>query len=159
MKFQIGDYVENFCQTKPIISGKIESYFLHEYQKIIYYNLKGVKDPQNELKLKLIISLKDLEDDEEAITFPNTHNHNTEVSLGGLTYARVIEMINGYTVTFEDGSYAVSLVGANSNISDVANVNQVSIRSNNSAGLVSLAEVLEILERIKPNTDLIPATL
>ena len=53
-----------------------------------------------------------------------------------VTRGRVVEIINGYTVTFEDGQYAVNLTGANSNISDVANVNQVSIRAANSAGLV-----------------------
>lgn len=87
------------------------------------------------------LDLKDLEDDEEGMTFPNTHNHNTEVSLGGLTYARVIEIINGYTVTFEDGQYAVNLVGANSNVGDVVNVNQVSVRTQNSAGLISSPDV------------------
>lgn len=87
------------------------------------------------------LKLKDLEDDENGMTFPNTHNHNTEVSLGGLTYARVIEMINGYTITFEDGQYAVNLIGANSNVGDVVNVNQVSVRSNNSAGMISSPEI------------------
>jgi hypothetical protein len=81
--------------------------------------------------------LKNLEDDVEGMPHDRTHNHNTEVLLGGITYARIIEIINGYTVTFEDGQYAVNLVGANSNIGDITNVNQVSIRSQNSAGLIS----------------------
>jgi hypothetical protein len=50
-------------------------------------------------------------------------------------------MINNYTVTFEDGQYAVNLVGANSNIADVVNVNQVSVRSANSAGLQDLTSL------------------
>lgn len=83
------------------------------------------------------LTLKDLEDDEAGMPFLRTHNHNTTVSVGGVTLARVIEIINGYTVTFEDGQYAVNLVGANSNVSDVTNVNQVSVRSSNSAGLTS----------------------
>lgn len=83
------------------------------------------------------LGLKDLEDTENGMCFPATHNHNSEVSLGGLTYARVVEIINGYTITFEDGQYAVNLVGANSNIADNVNVNQVSVRSANSAGLTS----------------------
>lgn len=66
-----------------------------------------------------------------------THNHNTEVTLGNLTFARVIEILPPYTVTFQDGQYAVNLVNANSNISDKTNVNQVSVRSANSAGLVA----------------------
>lgn len=82
------------------------------------------------------LALKDLEDDEAGMPFLRTHNHNTQVTVGGVTLARVVEIINGYTVTFENGSYAVTLTGANNNIPDVANVNSVSIRSNNSAGLI-----------------------
>jgi hypothetical protein len=82
------------------------------------------------------LQLKNIEDSEEGMNFPDTHRHNTEVTLGSLVLARVVEIINGYTITFEDGQYAVNLVGANNNISDVANVNQVSIRSSNSAGMI-----------------------
>ena len=84
------------------------------------------------------LTLKDLEDDEEGMPFPRTHNHNTIVTVGGVTLARVVEIINGYTVTFENGAYAVNLVGANSNISDVVNLNTVSVRASNSAGLTEL---------------------
>lgn len=86
--------------------------------------------------------LKDLEDSEEGMAYLRTHNHNTSVTVGGVTLARVIEIINGYTVTFEDGQYAVNLVGANSNVGDVVNVNQVSVRSANSAGLQDLSTIL-----------------
>lgn len=44
-------------------------------------------------------------------------------------------------MTFEDGQYAVNLIGANSNIADRVNVNQVSVRSANSAGLVQTSEI------------------
>ena len=84
------------------------------------------------------LTLKDLEDDEAGMSFPATHNHVAPVTVGGVTLARIVELINGYTVTFEDGQYAVNLVGANSNISDKTNVNQVSVRSSNSAGLVQV---------------------
>ena len=87
------------------------------------------------------LQLKDLEDNEEAMPFPKTHNHNTEVSLGGLTYARVVEILDPYTVTFQNGQYAVNLVGANSNVGDKVNVNEVSVRSQNSAGLISSPEI------------------
>lgn len=87
------------------------------------------------------IALRELEDDVEGIVELQTHLHNTEVLLGGITYARVINIINGYTVTFEDGQYAVNLVGANSNVGDVVNVNQVSVRSQNSAGLISSPDI------------------
>jgi len=82
------------------------------------------------------LALKDLEDDEEGQVWIRTHNHNTAVTVRGVTLARVVEIINGYTVTFEDGSYAVNLVGANSNISDITNLNSVSVRAANSAGLI-----------------------
>ena len=83
------------------------------------------------------LELKDIEDSPEGMAYIRTHNHNTAVTVGGVTLARVVEIINGYTVTFEDGQYAVNLVGANSNVADVVNVNQVSVRSANSAGLVT----------------------
>ena len=89
-------------------------------------------------QLDLDIFRKDLnalQADEEGIPFLTTHQHVQPIDIGGVTLARVIEIINGYTVTFEDGQYAVNLVGANSNVGDVTNVNQVSIRSANSAGL------------------------
>lgn len=84
------------------------------------------------------LTLKDLEDDEEGMPHVNTHNHNPPVTVAGTTLARVVEIINGYTVTFEDGQYRVVLVGANNNILDVANLNQVSIAPTNSAGLQDL---------------------
>lgn len=83
------------------------------------------------------LELKAYESAEYGMYLLKTHNHNTEVTLGNLTFARVIEILPPYTVTFEDGQYAVNLVNANSNISDRTNVNQVSVRSANSAGLVA----------------------
>jgi hypothetical protein len=84
------------------------------------------------------LSLKDLEDSEEGIVFPDTNRHNTTVTLGGITYARSFEIINGYTVTFEDVGppYRVKCVGANHNISDVQNLNDVSLIIGNAAGLI-----------------------
>ena len=86
---------------------------------------------------KFRLDLKDLEDNEDGIVYPDTHRHYPPVTVGGVELAMVVEIINGYTITFEDGKYAVNLVGANSNIADVVNVNQVSIRSANSAGLIT----------------------
>jgi hypothetical protein len=82
------------------------------------------------------LALKALEDDEVGMAFPDTHQHNTEVTIAGIVYARFIEFINGYTITFEPGAYGVDLVGANNNIMDVLNMNATQVRSNNSAGLV-----------------------
>ncbi len=89
------------------------------------------------------LELKDIEDSAEGMPFVDTHRHNTAVSIGGVTLARVVEIINGYTITFEDGNYAVNLTGANSNIGDVLNLNQVQVRSANSAGLVSQTTITE----------------
>lgn len=82
------------------------------------------------------LALKDIEDSEEGVAFPDTHSHNTESTLSGVVYARQFKIINGYTVTFENGSYTVRCVGANHNIGDVKNVNSVSLIIGNSAGLV-----------------------
>lgn len=88
------------------------------------------------------LELKAYEAAEYGIYLPKTHNHNTEVTLGSLTFARVIEILPPYTITFEDGQYAVNLVNANSNVSDRTNVNQVSVRSANSAGLVAATSTI-----------------
>lgn len=109
------------------------------------------------------LALKDIEDNADGMAYPDTHRHNGEIVLAGVTYARSVEIINGYTVTFEDlgPHYTVVCVGANHNIADVLNFNSVNLIIGNSAGLV----VVEVpagavdLEPIKRNTDLIPALL
>lgn len=87
------------------------------------------------------LELKSIEDSDEGMPFLDTHRHNTTVDIGGVTLARVIEIINGYTVTFEDGAYRVNLAGANSNVADVLNLNTVQVASNNSAGLIQTREI------------------
>lgn len=86
-------------------------------------------------------ALKDFEDDADGMAFTDTHRHNTTVSVGGVDLSRVIEILAPYTVTFEDDQYAVNLKGANSNVGDRVNVNQVSVRSANSAGLVTSSAI------------------
>lgn len=105
------------------------------------------------------LALKDLEDGEEGMAYPDTHQHNTEFVLSGVTYARSVEIINGYTVTFEDVGphYTVRCVGANHNIADVLNFNSVNLIVGNAAGLVVVENA--DLDPIKRNTDLIPALL
>lgn len=82
------------------------------------------------------LALKDLEDD-DGMPFLDTHEHTAEKTIAGFTLARVVEIINGYTVTFENGSYRVNLVGANTNLTDVLNLNTVQVIPSNSAGLIS----------------------
>lgn len=85
------------------------------------------------------LELKDLEDDEEGMPFLDTHQHTAPLTVAGVTLARVVEIINGYTITFENGTYSVNIVGANSNISDVLNHNSVGVNTANSAGLIEVA--------------------
>ena len=94
------------------------------------------------------LQLKDLEDGEDGMPFPDTHVHNTEVTVAGITYARTVTIINGYTVTFEDGQYTIILTGSNNNIFDVANgilnQNQVQVIPTNSAGLVNVGDITSV---------------
>ena len=85
--------------------------------------------------------LRDWEDGPDGMPMPTTHNYYPPITVGGVALAPVIEMINGYSITFEDGLYSVNLVGANSNIADFVNRNQVSVRTANSAGLLQSREI------------------
>jgi hypothetical protein len=87
------------------------------------------------------LQLKALEAGADGMPFIRTHNHNPPVTVAGTVLARVVEIINGYEIEFEDGAYAVNLVGANSNVGDVTVVNQVSVRPQNSAGLQDLSSL------------------
>ena len=87
------------------------------------------------------LALKDLLDDEEGMPFLDTHIHNPPVLISGILLARQIILINGYTVTFEDGQYAINLINANTNVAENTNINQVSIRPQNSAGLVDVRNI------------------
>jgi hypothetical protein len=78
---------------------------------------------------------------EDYIWMDDAYSHNGEVSLGGTTFARTLEFINGYSITFENLVYSVRLVGSNNNIFDVENgilnpSGNVTIIGQNSAGLV-----------------------
>ena len=87
----------------------------------------------------LHLALRDKEDDDDGMSYPTTHSYTKPLTVGGTVIARVLEIINDYTVTFEDGAYMVDIVGGNSNIMDVLNFNSVSVRSNNSAGLIEVS--------------------
>lgn len=95
------------------------------------------------------LELKAIEDNEDGIVFPDTHRHNTTVTLAGATYARSVELINSYTVEFEDGSYTVVCVGANHNVGDVKVVNSVSLIIGNSAGLITVTSGSGVTEQDK----------
>ena len=87
------------------------------------------------------LALKDIEDSEDGMSFPDTHRRNAPVTLAGVTYAQTFEVINGYTITFQSTgtAYRVRVTGGNHNIGDVQNINDVSLLIGNSAGLISVA--------------------
>ena len=79
-------------------------------------------------------------DDVWGIAHVDAQRHNTQVTVAGTTYARTIEIINGYQLEFDDGQYSVRLVGSNNNFFDVENgilaQNQVQVIPGNAAGLI-----------------------
>lgn len=84
--------------------------------------------------------LKDLEAAETGIVFEDAQRHAPNVTVAGVTYAQVIEIINGYSIVFSpDAQWTVRLAGSNNNIFDVESgilgQNQVQVISTNSAGL------------------------
>ena len=113
--------------------------------------------------------LKALEAADTGIVYQDTHRHNTEVTIVGVTFARLIEIINGtnssqtdvYEIFFSpDTTYSVRLAGSNNNIFDLQNAilaNTVTqVISQNSAGLqivvsgsgITAQDKLDIADRV-----------
>ena len=80
-------------------------------------------------------AMHDKQDDEAGMPYLHMHEHNPPVTVAGVTLAQVVEIVNNYTVTFEDGLYNVNIVGGNSNVADTVIKNQVGVNTANSAGL------------------------
>lgn len=89
--------------------------------------------------LTLWETLRSIEDDADGMAYIAIVKNTTPLTVAGVTLGRVVEIINGYTLTFEDGQYAVNIYGGNSNIADVVNKNQVSVNTANSAGFLQVA--------------------
>lgn len=90
-------------------------------------------------------NLMALADDEQGMPWPYPLSHNSEVTVAGTTFARTIELINGYQVQFTpDTQWTVRLVGSNNNLFDVENnvliQNQVQVIPGNSAGLQTVVQ-------------------
>ena len=83
-------------------------------------------------------TLIDIQDGEEGIPYLDIVKNTPPLTVAGVTLARVVEIINGYTITFENLQYAVNIIGGNSNLADKVNKNQVSVNTGNSAGFVSV---------------------
>lgn len=97
-------------------------------------------------------------DSEDGMVCPFPFKHNTEYVIDGLTYARAIEIVPPYSITFEDGFYQVNIIGSNNNIHSRRNLNSVSLVPNNSAGLISASELVEgtqatkrLIESLRPH--------
>ncbi len=93
------------------------------------------------------LAIAALADDAEGMPFDTAFQHNTEVTISGVTYARQVIIINGYSVTYEDtaSSYTVRTIGANTNVLDVDagilnTTPLVAYVSTNSAGLIVTAD-------------------
>lgn len=86
--------------------------------------------------------LNDLMDDERYMWMDDYAIRNAPVTVAGTTFAQTIEIVNGYSVEFDDtpGAYTVRLAGSNNNLFDVENSilapNQVNVIATNSAGLI-----------------------
>lgn len=99
--------------------------------------------------------LRSWEESEEGRTETRTHDHNSEYTAAGVTYARKVELINNFRNQFEDtGSlYSVILEGSNNNVFDVqAGVlipSNVLIISGNSAGLQTVVSGSGVTEQDK----------
>ena len=91
---------------------------------------------------------------EEFIWMDEAYTHNGEVVVAGTTYARTIEIINGYQIEFSpDAQWSVRLVGSNNNLFDVENgilaQNQVQVIPGNSAGLQTVTSGSGVTEQDK----------
>lgn len=89
-------------------------------------------------------TLRDLEDDIEGMPFPANHSYVGPITISGVTLAQSMQILAPYTVTFENGEYAVNVTGGNSNVGDTVNINNVSVRVANSAGLVDNTGVVDL---------------
>lgn len=83
-------------------------------------------------------ALRDAEETVDGRAWPITHLYNAEATLGGVTFAPQLILVNGYQVEFESVGtpWRVVFTSTNNNIADFSVVNDVSIQPGNSAGLV-----------------------
>ncbi len=91
-----------------------------------------------------------IQESEDGIPNDDIFIRRAQRTLAGVTYAAELEIINGYTLEFDDASgtdaYQVTITGGNHNISDVKVENLVSLVTNNSAGLVVAAGADAVLD-------------
>lgn len=87
----------------------------------------------------------DLLSSEAYIWMDDAYDHNSEYTVLGVTYARKVEFINGYSIQFEytGSAYSVRIAGSNNNIFDAENgiltpTPLVTVIGQNSAGLITV---------------------
>lgn len=100
---------------------------------------------------------------ENGIWMADAYTHNSEVTVAGTTFARTIEIINSYSITFEDLVYSVRLAGSNNNIFDVENSilnpsGNVTVIAQNSAGLISSPDITVIRKLVQNRNQVNPST-
>ncbi len=106
----------------------------------------------------LMRELADYLDGEFGVALPPAFTHATQVTISGVIFARAISFLAPYTITFENGTYQVKLVGgSNNNMLDVLNPNNVSVIPANSAGLQQIISGSAVTGQDK--TDIAAATL
>lgn len=87
---------------------------------------------------QLLFLLRELNSSEEGIaqTVNGTLYSNTSPSDGT---PRVVKLVEGYTIQFENLLYSVDIINGNTNIRDVEIKNQVSVGTNNVSGFNTIA--------------------
>lgn len=90
---------------------------------------------------------------EEAMVFEISYENSPPVNVGSIQLARVLQAINNYTWTFEDGEYSVELTAGNTNVFDVINKNNVNVFSANSAGLIQVELLVNNTELVRKLMD------
>lgn len=87
---------------------------------------------------------------EAGAPYPVPYNHNGVVTLSGVAYARIVEILAPYQVVYDDSNgtdaYNVNLGGSNNNILDRKFPNLVTVNPNNSAGLTDVSGVTQALD-------------
>ena len=105
-----------------------------------------------------------LMDNEPNVSYPWPFEWTQPKTLGGITYAGLLEIINGWTMQFTVGAYGVNIVGATTNLADVVvPAAGVGVNTQNSAGQIETAvsgltptesASLTLMEQITRNTRL-----
>jgi len=99
-----------------------------------------------------------LMDDEIGIVFDDPISHTTETTIVGTTFARFIELINGYSITFENLAYSVRMIESNNNLFDVDGgilnaSGNVTVVGQNSAGLISVTSGSGVTQQDKDDIE------